>query len=181
MRKDYRKELSVLAYPLSILSSKWLRNLSSAIKPAYRVHIKISSSTSISASGTMVVAQIKTERGRRQKKDQKTRIERQGNKKKTRRIFTAGLYGASKRREWKRWIKPEINCVIFSFHAYGYRRYTQRSVLLQSPPPPVVDPLIPFLHARSGRQSFLEGSSGLFYGVLDETWTRMVYERIRSR
>ncbi|KYQ49898.1 hypothetical protein ALC60_11073 [Trachymyrmex zeteki] len=40
---------------------KSYRNLSLAIKPAYRAHIKISSSTSVSASETMVVAQIKTD------------------------------------------------------------------------------------------------------------------------
>jgi len=115
----------------------------------------------------MVVAQIKTERGRRQKKRTRKRRERQGNKKKTRRIFTTSPDRTARAREENErgWIKPEINCVIFSFHAYGYRRYTRRGVLLQSPPPPIVDPLIPFLHARKRRQSFLEGSSGLFYGA----------------
>jgi len=106
MRKDYRKELSVLAYPLSILS-EWLRNPSFAIKPAYRAHIKISSSTSVSASETMVVAQIKTEWGRRQKKkDRKRRRERQGKQKENAENFhclvAAGPCGASERREWKR-------------------------------------------------------------------------------
>lgn len=120
----------------------------------------------------MVVAQIKTERRRRQKK----RVKKGGGRETGRQkenaenfhcLATAGPYGASERREWKRMNKAwnKLRYLFVPRVRLPSLYPARRSVLLQSPPPPIVDPLIPFLHARGGRQSFLEGSSGLFYGV----------------
>lgn len=190
MREDYRKELSVLAYPLSILFSKWLRNLSLAIKPAYRAHIKISSSTSVSVSGTMVVAWIKTERSRRQKKrtEKKNRERETGKQKENAENFhclaTAGPYGASERREWKRmnkaWNKlrylfvPRVR-LPSPYPAQRAAAVTTTTIAHRRPPNT--------FPARAGREAVI--FRGLFraflWCVLDGTWTRMVYERIRSR
>lgn len=142
-----RERLSKKDYSLSIMPghSKWLSSLSFTIKShkqrAERI-LKYPRRQAYRRQRRRRRRYTDKERSGRRKKEKNERERekgRQRNKKKTRRIFAAlprpDRTARTKEGNERRWIKPEINCVIFSFHAYGYRHYTQRNV--QSLPPPL--------------------------------------------
>lgn len=97
-------------------------------------------------------------------------------------LATAGPYGASERREWKRMNKA-WNKLRYLFvprvrlpSLYPAQRAAAVTTAAHRRPPNTFP-------ARAGREAVI--FRGLFraflWRVLDGTWTRMVYERIRSR